>query len=150
MLDELQISEVDALTKHALAPLKCRRDIAMLGFLHRVAKKWAPNIFNDLVQHCAVPSFPRGLRAPERRHNLQLRDPCEGILSRQFNRSVFGLIYTYNLLPQLVVDAPIEIFQRFLQHALINAALKSMPFWNSLFTQGIRKLSVDSFQCLFK
>ena len=39
MLDELQISEVDTLVKHALAPLRCRRDIAMLGFLHRVARQ---------------------------------------------------------------------------------------------------------------
>ena len=42
----------------------------------------------------------------------------------EFNRSAFGLIYTYNLLPQIVVDAPIEIFQRFLQYALIKATQK--------------------------
>ena len=58
---------MDALTEHALAPLKCRRDIAMLGLLHKVAMKWAPNVFNDLIQHSASVSFPRDLRAPGKR-----------------------------------------------------------------------------------
>ena len=106
--------------------------------------------FNDFLQFATSASFPRGLRAPAKRHNLQLNDPCEANFSRKLNRSVFGLIYTYNLLPQFVVDSSIEFFQGSLQYALINAASKSMPCWHSLFTQGIRSLSVDNFQRLCK
>lgn len=36
-LNEVHVSEKDALLKWRLAPLRCRRDIAMLGLLHRVA-----------------------------------------------------------------------------------------------------------------
>ena len=54
MLNELQISEMDTLIDHDLTPLRCRRDIAMLGLLHTVAIKWALNVFNDLVQHSAL------------------------------------------------------------------------------------------------
>ena len=137
---------VDALTKHALAPLKSRRDIAMLGFLHRVARKWAPSIFNKLVQsNNTTISFPRGLRAPERRHNHQLKDPCEGNASRILNKSNFGLTYTYNLLPQIVIDAPIEIFQKYLQHALKGAVYKCEPNWQGFYREGIRIMTIEKF-----
>ena len=114
VLEELDISEIDAFVKHALAPLRCRRDIAMLGFLHRVARQWAPSIFNKIIQRGSNARSLRSLRCPGKRHSYQLKDPCGNIVTRQFNRSVFGLINIYNLLPQCVVDVPIEFFQRFL------------------------------------
>ena len=70
-------------------------------------------------------------------------------MTRQCSRSVFGLINTYNLLPQGVVDAPIEFFQRFLQHALIEAVHNSVPNWQCLFSSGIRTMTVEKFQSLF-
>ena len=51
---------------------------------------------------------------------------CECIVTRQFSKSVVGLTCTYNLLPQIVVDAPIEISQRFSQHALIAAVHRNV------------------------
>ena len=66
----------------------------MLGFLHRVARKWAPSIFNTLIQRGSNATSLRNLRSPERRHSYQLKDPCESTVTRQFSKSVFGLIHT--------------------------------------------------------
>ena len=41
-LKEIDLSEFDALRDYRLAPLKCRRDIAMLGVLHKVNLGTAP------------------------------------------------------------------------------------------------------------
>ena len=121
----------------------------MFGFLHRVARKRAPNMLDKLTQPGANMSSLRSLRSPEKRHSYQLRDPCESIVTRQFNRSAFGLIYTYNLLPQVVVGAPIEFFRRFLQYALIRVAQSSLLSWQYLFSHGIRNMTVEKFQSLF-
>ena len=59
------------------------------------------------------------------------------------SRSIFGLIYTYNCLPQIVVDsASISITQRHLHRALICVAESSVFNWQTLFTRGIRNLTV--------
>ena len=134
MLDELQISEIDALVYHAFAPLRCRRDIAMLGFLHWVARKRAPSFSNTLIQRGSNLLSLRNLRSPDRRHTYQLKDPCGSTVTRQFSRSVFGLVHIHNLLPQLLVDAPIGISQPFLEHALIAAVHKNVVSWQFLFS----------------
>ena len=92
--------------------------------LHRVARQWVPSIFNKIIQRGSTARFLRSLRCPEKRHSYQLRDPCKSIVTRQFNRLVFGLIDTYNLLPQNVIDAPIEFPQRFFQRVLIETVHK--------------------------
>ena len=122
MLNELIISEKEALFDYSLAPLSCRRDMALMGLLHRINTKSAPKVFDEFIKPTTTCHFPRGLRDPDRRHNRQLYDPNEGIESRQFRRSIFRLVYAYNLLPQIVVDCPVKIFQRYLQYALKSAA----------------------------
>jgi hypothetical protein len=115
---ELGFGEVKLLMQHSLAPFRCRRDIAMLGLLHRIMKGWAPNCFNKFIYSWSGPSYPRSLRAPHLRHNPQIHDPSDGTESRLMNRSIFGLIYAYNCLPQVVVDScSISISQRHLQRA---------------------------------
>ena len=136
--------------QHSLAPLRCRRDIAMLGLLHRIMKGWAPTCFNEFIIASSGPSFPRGLRAPHLRYNRKIHDPSDGTESRLMSRSIFGLIYAYNCLPQVVVDScSISIFQRHLQRAFINAADSCIINWQKLFTSGIRELTVVKFHSLF-
>ena len=49
ILTELQISETDGICQYSLAPLRCRRDIAMLGLLHRINRTWARQVFGKFV-----------------------------------------------------------------------------------------------------
>ena len=142
---------MDLLLHHSLAPLRCRRDIAMLGLLQRVMMGWAPACFQQFIYASNGPSFPRSLRAPHLRHNRQINDPSDGTESRLMSRSIFSLIYTYNCLPQIVVDSSsISIFQRHLQRALISAASNGFENWQFMYSSGIRKTSVAMFQSFFK
>ena len=109
-----------------------------------------PINLRKIVQLAPSCGFPRNLRDPERRHNRQTRDQNEACASRQYRRSIFRLIYAYNLLPQKVVDAPMKLFQKYLQHALIRAANTNVLSWQVLFTSGIRNMIVEKLQSLFK
>ena len=136
---------------HALVPLRCRRDIAILGLLHKIIMRWAPTCLRKFIHLAVAPSFPRSYRAPALRHNRQIHDVSNGSESRMFQRSVFGLIYTYNCLPQIVVDSPkVCIFQRHLQRCLKHVVLDDMSEWQHLFTSGIRKITMAKFHSLFK
>ena len=65
-------------------------------------------------------------------------------------RSVLGIIYAYNLLPQCVVDSlNVSTFQGNLQNALKQAARLERRHWQVLFRGGIKQMSVGSFQALF-
>ena len=111
----------------------------------------APCCLNKLIYRAAGPSFPRCLRAPELRHSRQLNDASDGIESRLFNRSIFGLVYTYNCLPQFVVDSKnVPISQRHLQRCLKNAIDDNVVAWDSIFTKGFRNLTMAKFHSLFR
>ena len=125
--------------------------MAMLGLLHRINLGIAPACLSKFIYRVHGPSFPRDLRAPGLRHCIQLNDVSDGSGSRLFERSIFGLIYTYNCLPQFVVDSlKIPVFQRHLQRCLKHAACDNVFEWQFLFTKGIRKVTVAKFQSLFK
>ena len=150
MLDELQYGEKEALLDHALAPLQSRRDMAMLGLLHRIIMGWAPACLRKFISLADVPSFPRSYRAVNLRHNRQINDVSNGSESRLFNRSIFGLVYAYNLLPQVVVESRnVHIFQRHLQRFLKHAASDNIHDWPFLFTRGICNMTVAKFHSLF-
>ena len=122
----------------------------MLGLLQRVVSGKAPPHFSDVVRRESRPIFPRCLRSPGSRHSRQLQDPIDGSHSRMMERSVLGLIYTYNLLPEYVVGSgSISTFQRKLQNGLKQAAELDAGDWQFLFRAGIKQMSVTSFQALF-
>ena len=150
-LDAVGLSQVSALLEFKLAPLRSRRDIALLGFLHRIVLGKAPKQFSDIVHFASCPGFPRSFRDPARLHDRQLRDPFCGSESRMLQRSWLRLIYTYNLLPQAVVDhTSVSAFQKQLQIAVQNAARSEMSSWSSILRDGVRLMSVSSFQALFQ
>jgi len=81
------------------------------------------------------------------RHDKQLEDPSDGTHTKMMERSVLGLIYTYNSLPQAMVDiSKIASFQRALQHGLKNAARKGAANWDLFLRNGLQGTSVKSFQ----
>ena len=150
MLEEIGITAENALFEFSLSPLRARRDMAMLGLIHRVKLNEAPTIFSEFIFPASSANFPRSFRAVDLRHNSQMQDPVNSMSSRLFHRSIFGLIYTYNLLPQAVINCEsVSSFQNNLQRALKEAVKHNCTNWDSLYSHGIKRMSVSSFQALF-
>ena len=90
----------------------------MLGMIHKVVLKKAPPQFSEFIYPAPPRNEPRGWKAA-RGHNKQLHDPIDGTRSSATQRSVLGMIHTYNLLPQTLVDiSSVNAFQRKLQNGL--------------------------------
>ena len=147
---ELDVDPRRALLEFKLAPLNARRDIVMLGLIHRTVLGKGPRQFKQFFRPCTKPSFPRCLRGGHQRHNRQLHDPMDGTQSNAVTRSALSLVYTYNLLPQSVVDADtLPTFQRKLSKAVSKACGADLPNWASFLRSGVRELSLNSFQLQF-
>ena len=95
---------LDAFTQHNLAPPTLRRDIAMLGLLHKITLHKAHPDFATLFPP-NTHTHRHETRLTQRRHNKQLHELCDGTQSEQLNRSIFALTRIYNLLPQDIVNA---------------------------------------------
>ena len=152
LLDALGLSLELAIIGFNLAPLSSRRDIAMLGLIHRVVLGFAPEQFSDYIRPArAMLNRPREWRSPGSRHNKQLHDAIDGTNSAMMSRSLFGLVNSYNLLPQAVVDAKTtRAFQRCLQRGVKRAATNGVTDWERLLSTGARRLPVGAFQDLFR
>ena len=117
-LRELQLSEEEALLRFNLAPLSCRRDIAILGLIHRTVLKQGPSHFQKwFFPRSGQPSY--ATRLQEHRHDKQLHDYLQGSHSELLRRSPLGQVRVYNQLPQEAVNAStVKLFQRRLQKTL--------------------------------
>ena len=128
-LAEVGISEEDALLHFGLAPLQTRRDIAMLGFLHRAALRKGPVHFHGMFP------FAEERRVPARfaRHALQLKDIVGPKYLEITCRSAFGLVSTYNALPRELVDnaGTVPLFQKKLQDMVKDRASRRQSGWQS-------------------
>ena len=129
-LDSLGLSDEEALLSYNLAPLGTRRDMAMLGLLHRVSLKAAPVSLLSLFPSSTATLH--SFMAPGWLHCRQLADPIEpghGIMMR---RSIFGLVAVYNRLPKHVAEkCSVTSFQRATQGLLKDAA--GSPGWRLIF-----------------
>ena len=97
-LEELRMTEEVAFLDHNFAPSELRRDIGILGFLHkRVLEKCHVGLVRLLPMDQHEGKY----------HNRQLESFVLKCTSRHvlFNRSLFGMIGVYNRMPQWVVDA---------------------------------------------
>ena len=121
----------------------------MLGLIHRTVLGKGPPQFKDFFFGETRPHFPRSLRSEALRHNRQLQDPIGADASNALGRSVLGMIYTYNVLPQGVVDcASVSGFQRSLQKGLAQACEQNLDAWDAYLADGARLMSTSSFQSL--
>ena len=108
------ISEKEALMSFGLAPLCVRRDIAMLGLIHRSVLGKGPNHFSTFFVRAAKSTLRTRLQRS--RHSKQLIDTRDTLHLEVARRSALGLVSVYNLLPQECVDAHcVSEFQGFLQ-----------------------------------
>ena len=127
-LSELEMSPSEALHDFNLAPLSSRRDISMLGLLHRIILKDAPVQFPKYIYKAS--SARRGWAFTATRHTHQLHDILSSPSAKIVERSVFRLVHPYNVLPQFVVDSmSTSSFQSKLQRALKETALQDVPEW---------------------
>ena len=131
-LRELGVSSEAALMEFNLAPLNTRRDISMLGLIHRTVLKGGTPHFRRWFHVAPRPVRDAAVtRLGGRRHNSQLYDPVDGSRRRtMFGRSAFGLIRIYNLLPQKVVDSrSVKDFQSQLQDLVKESLVSSDDDW---------------------
>ena len=109
---ELGISEGDAFMHYNLAPLKLRRNIAVLGLIHRCVLGHAHPALIALFPRTELAAEPR-TRLAQRRHTRQVLDRRDGSHKAVLHRSILRMAKVYNLLPQRAVDAPtVKCLQR--------------------------------------
>merc|ERR1711907_700344 len=102
-----------------LAPLSARRDMAMLGLIHRTVLKQGPAHFDSFFKLEHQETHSHSTRYASRRHSKQLVSWRVGRFSEVLRRSALGLVSVYNLLPEHVVQQQtVRDFQRKLQEEL--------------------------------
>ena len=135
-INRLQSSFVDALGVceeyvfliHNFAPLELRRDIAILGFIHkRVLGECHPAIMTLL---------PFSSHEIAWRHTKQLETHLDSCIASHalYWRSLFGLIHVFNRLPDHVVaSSTVHVFQARLTEAAKKRCSSDDPQWRRSF-----------------
>ena len=132
-LRELDLTASDAFLEYNLAPLALRRDVAMLGLLHKCSLKRAHPQLQALFPTVQLQPTRHHTRLSERRHNRQLLERCTGHFLESTRRSVFGLVRVYNFLPQAAVDATsVTAFQTALTNLVREACERGEEDWATL------------------
>ena len=132
-LEEIGIDEGKAFVDFNFAPPSLRRNIGVLGLLHkRVLGKCHP-IFQKLLPFHA--DVFGSLRPNE--HNKQLYGHVLDVHFQHalHSRSIFGMVYVYNALPQHVVDeTSVSAFQRCLTLLARSACKDGSAAWSQMFS----------------
>ena len=122
-LDDAGLNEADALMEFNLAPLSARRDIAMMGVIHRSVLRKGPPHFRK--------HFVLG-------NGGKLIDPRHTIGGPRIARSALGLVAVYNFLPQHWKDAKdVKSFQSKLQTVMKERLKDNCEDWAASFSPRI-------------
>ena len=122
-----------AFLDYNLAPIGLRRDISILGFIHK-------RVLGEC--HPSVKAFLRFSGIEGKWHDKQLETYSDSCICRQnlYYRALFGKIHVYNRLPQHLVQAPsVKEFQSRLTHAAKERCGNGDPMWRRAF-QGCAEL----------
>ena len=142
-LRELGVSELEALRGYRLAPLCSRRDMGMLGSLHKLNLGTAPDqlaVLFPLVGTVTEPLSLQRVRAWRPLHSKQLHTPVTFESTDLMQRSLFGLARCYNALPQRLVDiGSVKGFQKALQDGLLRLAEQGAPDWQTLYSTAWKR-----------
>ena len=124
-LNQLYITASDAFMIFNLAPFQVRRDIAILGIIHRAVLGFGPAHFRRfIVFDYNVPFWTR------HRYTRALIDPCQQPRPDYYLRSFFGYIGIYNLLPEFVIQShSVKKFQSALQDIVKSLIRTGYPHW---------------------
>ena len=124
-------TEREALLHWNLAPLETRRDIAMLGLVHRTVLGKGPSHFRSFFRLTSRQPLYQ-TRQARRRHDKQLETLSCPNCPELLRRSALGLAAVYNMLPEEVVATNcVRDFQRNLQNLVKNRAQDSAEDWKS-------------------
>ena len=120
---ELGIDRDAALMDFNLAPLSMRRDIAVLGLLHRAALGDGPPQLREIFQR--------------RPGSLRLVDPLDGQNPSQLmRRSIWGSVKVYNALGDSLQCGSVKDFQKHLQERAKRVVGKNLlESWWTLYSQ---------------
>ena len=120
---ETGVSTLEALMVFNLAPLATRRDMAMLGVVHRAALRKGPSHFWKFFQPERDATHLHWTRLAGRRHSRHLKELRQGRFLEVFRRSALGLTAVYNLLPNdTVKESTVKDFQGKLRLLLVERA----------------------------
>ena len=134
-LKDLGLSPLDSLVHFKLAPLSCRRDMALLGLIHRSVLGLGPPQFHEFVR---PPWRWRVRQTVRQRHRFHLEDSIDGRHLNLFRDSVFGLMRVYNLLdPEIVEAQSVANFQAKLQQLLLSRACAGCMDWRDTFSPRV-------------
>ena len=135
-LEELKLSREEAFLRYNLAPLTFRRDVAMLGLLHKCTLGLAHPRLQELFPPAPLRPEPRySTRASAARHSRQLLERCKGHFLETTRRSVFGLVKVYNYLSQDTVDLDsVKSFQAALTAKARKACTTGDTGWANLYS----------------
>jgi hypothetical protein len=137
---EQGLSEEEALIHFSLAPLRLRRDIALLGLIHRTVLGQGPSQFKALFvldTNASVRCSPQ-TRLQARRHSKQLLERRDTDVLEISRRSCFGLISVCNLLPRAIVDAiSVQSFQACLQALAKKRIAEGARDWQCTFSPRV-------------
>ena len=126
-LRDAGIDDLTALMQFNLAPLATRRDIAMLGLIHRTVLNKGPPHFRERFKLAAAP-----LPGEARHHSRHLDDPRLVRRGRVITRSALGLVAVYTLLPNdIVILREVPAFQTALQNRIKSRAEDGCEDWAS-------------------
>ena len=133
-LRDIGVPEIDALMSFNLAPLSTRRDIAMLGLMHRTVLGEGPPQFKKWFEIESAQALRRSARqARNTVRPLKTLEPGRQLCV--FRRSAFGLIGIYNMLPNSVVaHDSVKTFQAALSQLVRREAACDNPRWRDLFS----------------
>ena len=108
-----------------MAPLHTRRDIAVLGVIHRAVLGHGPSHFHSLFYRATD-----SLHFLRRRHFRHLANPYASRPLDIIQRSIFGLIPIYNLLPAPIIKLEnVSEFQSSLQKIVKQRAISGQDDW---------------------
>ena len=131
-LRDIGVGELSAFMEFNLVPLSLRRDIAMLGLIHRAVLGQGPSHVREFF-YLERQANRRSQRF--RRHHLQLHEYRGGSHLDIVGRSALGLASVYNLLPRDIVEAmSVKHFQGLLQELARDLASRGIPDWQSLYS----------------
>ena len=128
-LRELDISDEEALIHFKLAPLAVRRQIAILGVIHRCVLEQGPSQLNAFFDRdMSIRHYTT--RGAVRAHSRQLVERQVRYQPVLFQRSAFGATRVYNLLPRWIAHSPsVQVFQRNLQKLITLRAEAGRDDW---------------------
>ena len=129
-LRECGLSDEEALLHFNLAPLETRRDIAMLGLIHRSVLGGGPRHFANMF----LPSPP----SASQKHDKQLLTHRSPRHLQILSRSALGLVDVYNLLPaQVVCQKSVASMQHELQALLKFRVRNGDSYWLHTFSPRV-------------